>query len=371
VGSRDGLTARFRFNDFTVLVTSDDPRLVARLSTYYRQFSVDGGSSGNELTVHASMASEAPPKIELTPWGTKGKESFADVAGRRIIRKDRTGSLIDLGGTRWRIAGDLQREFSQLLNLICAGYGVWQLDRSDGAMFHASAAVSGGQAIAIVGQSGAGKSSVTVRLLEHGFDYLTNDRLIVESRRGRTFAHGLPKLPRVNPGTLLASERTRKLVDAGLQEEYARLKPEQLWAVENKHDLDVSEALQRRWLLSAPLSCLLILHWRGESGPQFQRLNADAAVEELRAAAKSFGPFDRKLSKRSDRAVLALAQQVPVYRVSGRTDPSGLAAEIARRGLEELGDAASRRRRAPQGSSGGSHRSGRTGRAARRPRGPR
>jgi HprK-related kinase B len=324
-----------RFGDFTIDVTSNDARLVARLNKYYRHF-VAASANGHRptLKLHAVLGAVAPPSIQLKPWGTKGKESFADVGKRRVIRKDRTGSLIYLEEDQWQIAGDLQREFSQLLNLICAGYGVWQLDQSNGAMLHASAAISHGKAIAIVGQSGSGKSSVTVRLLESGFDYLTNDRLIIESAGGKSVGHGLPKLPRVNPGTLLASDRTRSLVSPDAREAYAQLAPDKLWQVEDKYDLDVSEALKRRWLLSAPLACLLFLNWRGDSSPTFQRLSRDEIVDDLRTTAKSFGPFDRKLSHRADSALLELARTTPVYRVSGRADPSALAAEIARRGLD-------------------------------------
>ncbi len=336
--------AHIRFGEFAIDVVSEDERLIARLNSYYSNFAPTNGSVKKPVRLlHAVVGHEAvPSSVELVPWGTKGKESYCDIGSRRLIRKDRTGALIVLGGATWRMTGDLHREFSQLLNVICSADGVWLLEQTGGAMFHASAAVQGGKAIAIIGQSGSGKSSVTVRLLEHGFDFLTNDRLMVSSRRGRVVADGLPKLPRVNPGTLLASKHTRHVVDAKSRKAYERLKPADLWMIEEKHDLDVRKTLRRRWLLSAPLACALVLDWRGDGPTTLQRLSAGGAVDAIRATTKSFGPFDKRLGMRSDSALLELAQKVPVFRVSGKVDPSGLAAEIARHGASGLVDSRSR-----------------------------
>jgi HprK-related kinase B len=197
-------------------------------------------------------------------------------------------------------------------------------------MLHSSAVTRGGTALAVIGQSGSGKSSVAVRLLEHGCDFMTNDRLIVEPTEGGVLGHGLPKLPRVNPGTLLAGTQTRALVDQADRARYARLSEEELWRLEEKYDLDIKRTLGRKWVLSAPLEAALVLEWqRGERPVHIERLNTGLAIESLRGAAKSFGPFDLSLSERTDAAFHTMAVQVPVYRVTGAADPSGLARRLA------------------------------------------
>jgi HprK-related kinase B len=197
-------------------------------------------------------------------------------------------------------------------------------------MLHSSAVVREGAALAVVGQSGSGKSSVAVRLLEHGCDFMTNDRLIVERAKTGITGHGLPKLPRVNPGTLLAGERTRALVDEADRRRYRSLSQEELWRLEEKYDLDVRRALGRRWVLSAPIAAAFVLEWRRVEAPvRIERLDAGRALESLRSAAKSFGPFDLSLSDRSDSALQDLARRVPVYRVIGAADPTGLANRLA------------------------------------------
>jgi HprK-related kinase B len=272
------------------------------------------------------LAAPAPGRLE--PWDAGGKESFADVGRRRIILKNRTGVVVELGAKRWRVRGDLNRNLSQLVNVIGAAYGLSLLDEG-ACMIHASAVVGEGRAVAIVGQSGSGKSSVAVRLMERGFDYLANDRLFLKPQRRGVQAYGIPKLPRVNPGTLLAGSRTSGVIDERRRRSYRALKSEELWDVNEKYDLDVGRTLGRHWLLRAPLGAAFVLRWhRDGKGLQFRRLNTAQAVEELRSATKTFGPFDLKLAKRSDEALRTAARAIPFFVVTGATDPPALAKSI-------------------------------------------
>jgi HprK-related kinase B len=326
-----------RFGSFTLAVHCDDQRVVRRLGTYFRDFAA--AVTPNHVpnaTLRATVGE--PPAIEaaLQPWGDRGKESFADTRRGRIIRKDRTGVVIETSGEGWSIAGDLHRNFSQVVNLIGVIYGCSLLDRS-GAMLHASAAVIDGQALAMIGESGSGKSSLTVRLLERGADFLSNDRLIVHREQGVVVARGLPKLPRVNPGTLLAGRRTSALIDENARRRYSKLGAKQLWELEEKYDLDIERTLGRRWLLRAPLACAFVLDWRRDGGDlAITRLTPGQATEAMRRTAKSFGAFDLRLAERTEKAYRDLAREVPVVRVTGGIDPTGLAGRIASEGWEAL-----------------------------------
>jgi HprK-related kinase B len=323
------------FGGVPIAVSSPDERLLARLATYFERFSVPARRAKRpRATIEA--VSGPPPEItaELRPWDSRGKESFADVAGTRLIRKDRTGTMVSIegGGERWSVCGDLHRSLPQVINIVAAAYGIALLDRG-GAMLHASAAVHNGAAIAVIGESGSGKSSVAVRLLERGFDFLSNDRLIVRTGTSSALAYGLPKQPRVNPGTLLAGERTRMLIDENDRHRYEQLPAGKLWDLEEKHDLDVQGALGRNWVPSAPLAFAVTLAWRHrDDGLTLERLDGGQALESLRAASKTFGPFDLHLEDRSDTALRAMARSVPVYRVTGKVDPPALAELLAQRG---------------------------------------
>lgn len=53
---------------------------------------------------------------------------------------------------------------------------------------HASSIARDGRAVLLVGQSGSGKSDLALRLLNHGFTLVSDDRTIVSKERGKLFA---------------------------------------------------------------------------------------------------------------------------------------------------------------------------------------
>ena len=235
--------------------------------------------------------------------------------------------------------GPVSHNFSQLVNLVGNVYGLHLVD-GGGAMIHASAVCDAqGRAMAVMGQSGMGKSSVAVRLMEQGFDYISNDRVILEPHltEPTVKVHGLPKLPRVNPGTLLDGDKTRFILDPASQDRYASLPREELWKVEEKYDIEVDKLLGRRWLLSGDLKAALVLNWRhGGDGLRLQRLTPSQALTELKQVSKTFGVFDMRLVSHKDSALAQTARRVPVYRVTGRPDPAQLARDLATGRLTEL-----------------------------------
>jgi hypothetical protein len=102
-----------------------------------------------------------------------------------------------------------------------------------------------------------------------------------------------------------------------------------LWQVEDKYDLDVEGALGRRWLLSAPVACVLNLEWRlGQEGLTIERLRPEQSLRALRGVHKDFGCMDQMLTRRTDTALRETAERVPVFRVTGGADPAGLAKAI-------------------------------------------
>jgi HprK-related kinase B len=331
---------RLRFGDYDLAFVSDDERLRQRVANYYRSFVAPAPRGRPRDTLQALPALPVRPVGSFTPWDARGKESFLQVEGGRIIRKNRSGVLIGCFDGRWTIAGNLQANFNQIVNLIGALYGMSVIGRG-GAMLHASAVVRDDRAIAVLGQSGSGKSSVAVRLLERGFDFLSNDRLILLPTQDGMQAHGLPRLPRVNPGTLLAGRRTQALLDKDRRRRYARLPERELWQLEDKYDLDVSAVLGRAWRTSAPLGCLLVLGWRHDGRSlHIERLDPGQALDALRNVGKSFGPLDLRLAERSDRALLKTVRRTPVYRVTGKLDPVRLARELAKNAEEYVGELA-------------------------------
>jgi HprK-related kinase B len=332
------------FDHCVIAVEANDPSILTKLQRYFGEFARTlGNHERPNSTVTAIEEEPQDPDPEMIPWVENGKEAFIDRRNERIVRKVRTGVTIsireDLWSSNWTVRGPVQRNFSQLVNVIGNIYGLMLMDRG-ASMIHASAVCDrDGLAVAIMGQAGMGKSSVAVRLMEQGFDYISNDRVLLEPSLtdDSVLAHGLPKLPRVNPGTLLDGEHTKIILDPISRDRYESLSREELWGVEDKYDLEVDRVLGRRWLLTGDLAGALVLNWRhGGEGLELTRLTPDQVLTELKLVAKSFGVFDPRLLSRTDAALIATANRVPVYRVTGRADPQRLAAEVARRGLASL-----------------------------------
>jgi HprK-related kinase B len=339
-----GSGVALHFEDCTVMVETEDGGIVSKLRRYFGDFAAEPSVEDRPrslLRVIEEPATE--PEQGLTPWTEKGKDAFLDVPTGRFVRKMRTGVTIsiqeDFWSSVWTVRGPVERNFSQVVNMIGNIYGLSLIDRG-GAMVHASAVSDAhGRAVAIMAQSGMGKSSVAVRLMEQGFDFISNDRVILEAPlagEGVT-AHGLPKLPRVNPGTLLDGENTRIVLDPVARSRYETLPREELWQVEDKYDLEVDRVLGRRWLLSGELQAALVLNWRHDGeGLELQRLTPGQAMAELRQVGKDFGVFDLRLISRSDAALGETARRVAFYRVRGRADPARLARELRAGAIPEL-----------------------------------
>ncbi len=327
---------RLRFADVPIEVEASDDRLLRRLSAYFADFVSAAPRSRWPSTLSLTEGEAPEVTAPLVLWDSRGKESYGDTDGFRLVRKDRTGVLIRIHGRDWAMEGPLNHNFSQVINAIGAMYGL-RIMAKGAAMLHASYVARNGKGLAVVGQSGAGKSSVAVRLLEQGFDFVSNDRLILERAGKNTMGHGLPKLPRVNPGTLLGGERTRGMLDEEARARYEAMPREDLWNVEDKYDLDVERTLGRRWLLNAPVACVLVLEWRqGQSGLQVERLRPEQALTSLRGVGKDFGALDQLLTRRTDTAVREAAERLPVFRITGQPEPGLLARSIATYEIHEI-----------------------------------
>jgi hypothetical protein len=134
---------------------------------------------------------EEQPEIGYRVWGPDHGAHLLSPDGRRL-GCDPTGSP-DETWQRLVIAQALP--FAALLQ----GFEV----------FHASAVARGGEAIATVGPSGAGKTSVALELCRLGAEFLADDVLALEIEDERLLAH---------PGTQLAGldhAEAERLADAG------------------------------------------------------------------------------------------------------------------------------------------------------------
>lgn len=199
------------------------------------------------------------------------KDETYDFTDGRLLRKRRTGMLFLFGGTLQVAIGPALANLNQVINFINNRFAQWHMAR--GALLaHAAGVARGGHGLAISGMSNRGKSTLTLQLLERDLDFVTNDRLLLCKRDDAPRMLGLPKYPRVNPGTLLANPRLADLVSPSLRARLADLPADELWTVEHKHDVDVETHYgPGRFQPMARLAALVILNWRLDAGPMRAR----------------------------------------------------------------------------------------------------
>lgn len=288
-----------------------------------------------ELAVRQHLPGKKPDKerfADLPSAGVPGAEvsgSGALSGGGRLVRKQATGMLFLFGhgvndaNIAANIAiGPCAQNRNQLVNFICARYmerrvaAGWLLGHAAGVALDTGERA---KSLALCGFAGMGKSTLALHLLARGCDFLSNDRVLVEPRPGAApVLHGIPKHPRLNPGTALgnpelAPHLARALPDA-LRAAYAGLAPSALYAVEDKYDALIDECFgperlggvvsgfpdapadapvgRSRFRLAAPLAGLVVLNWRHGGGPmQAQRVDLASRPDLLAALRKPPGVF--------------------------------------------------------------------------------
>ncbi|SMP64151.1 HprK-related kinase B [Neorhodopirellula lusitana] len=344
---------------FRVQILSNSPDLLDRLRSYFSHLLVDGEA---DCVIHAI---EAPPTdlgLTYQDWrreagkagrkdayfninrqgtndsndkaiGTTGDDKDLAVAfAGRVIHKVRTGMLF-LQSETTRIAyGPCVANDNQVINFINCQYMNW-LQHRGAVICHASGVVMEDQALAIAGFSGGGKSSLMLRILQScDSDFLTNDRLFISpSDHGDVRAYGIPKLPRVNPGTIVSLPSLRPMLDDQQLELFEALPLNELWNLEQKYDVDITQRYgDNRISLQARLTDLLVLNWSHQATTEckIERVNIQERPDLLEAVMKSPGPFYRDaegvfqsdLPAANPAPYLDCLEGVNVWEASGKVD---------------------------------------------------
>jgi HprK-related kinase B len=268
--------------------------------------------------------------------GKRIKEAVQDVAGGRLILKRATGVVMGLSPGHALAVGDLRSNLNQAINLVNACYAKAVLQRGH-VLLHAAGVSREGQAVVLAGQPGAGKSSAALHLVDAGFQFLSNDRVLARPNGGRVEALGYPKQPRVNPGTLLGHPRLSALLKPEERAELEAMDPAALWTLERKRDVDLDAIYgQGTVALQARMRALVLLRWRRDGdGLRLSRLEPAAALQRLEVFRKDLGAFDldRTPGAPATAAELdgyrALVAAVPVLEVAGRVDFRALVGDVA------------------------------------------
>jgi HprK-related kinase B len=324
--------------DCTLRLRSNSTAVLADLGDYFSHVACAAKTPDIDIIAIERDAPELGVDFidwKREPGKTGRKDSYVDLPGGRLVRKVRTG-MVFLQSERHRVAaGPCLKYNNQVINFINSQYMNWLQNRG-WLICHAAGLVYRGKCLGIAGFSGGGKSTLMLHLLDNDeVSYLTNDRLFIHAGSGPALARGIPKLPRINPGTIVHNKKLHSLIPAQQREALLQLPGADLWELEEKYDVHIDRIYgPGRIIAEAPMSAFLILDWQRDSEVELEVERVDLAAHRdlLGALMKSPGPFyqypdgtfQQDTAAFDERAYLDALENIAVYVARGRVDFSAL-----------------------------------------------
>ncbi len=278
-----------------VRVKTNSLMLVTSLQHYFAPFVAQPKSIDFEI-----LAIEGPNldlDLPFVPWEpepgkSRVKEEFVDLVGGRVVRKQKTGLVFLFGGGTNIAIGQCKENDNQVINFVNNRF-IELLLNKDATLGHAAAVRVNNRGIALAGFSGMGKSTLALHLLSRGADFVSNDRLMVQKVNEGLMMFGVPKLPRINPGTALSNPDLRQILSEEEIERFSQLEPDDLWELEHKYDVYLDRCFSHsRFLLNGWMDALVILNWQRVDRPmEIHEVNLREKPYLLGAFRKDPGAF--------------------------------------------------------------------------------
>ena len=310
-------------------VATNATELATKLKRYFHELLVDGDGSPDFsiLAVDADALELSGPWIAKQPDPGKKriKEEWFDLPDGRVVRKRLTGMVFVFGGGLHLAYGPCLANDNQVVNFVNNRYMQWRLAQGF-LLAHAGAVASEGRCIALCGPSGAGKSTAALGLLSAGLDFVSNDRLLFRARGDEVEVQGVPKHPRVNPGTVLHNTLLDGMIEEPERSRLLALPSEELRELERKYDVIIDGVLgPGRFRMQAELAALVVFNWGGDGKARARPVDLRERPELLPMITKSPGlfydshPAGEPLDLSDERYLQALAGS-PVLEITGRRD---------------------------------------------------
>lgn len=339
-----------RMGDQLLALHANSSSLLETIAKYFSHIVVHDTSEQADIEVIAIDGPNPELALPFRDWpreqGKQGrKDAIFDLNDARLVHKVRTGLMFLQRQQRPIAAGRLSSHPNQLINFINSQH-MNQLQQQGWLICHAAGLTVGEHGLGIAGFSGGGKSTLMLHLMEaeHAC-YVTNDRLFIRQQGAGVTMTGIPKLPRINPGTIVHNPRLRKLLSQRELDYLQSLPAAELWHLEQKYDAHINDLYgPQRIVESGALRDLIILNWGHDrdEATQLREVSLSERRELLHAIMKSPGPFYQNrqgdflngLEQPKPADYLAALEGVQVWELTGRIDFEQAVATVHRNILE-------------------------------------
>ncbi|WP_034640898.1 HprK-related kinase B [Desulfovibrio inopinatus] len=318
-----------QFDDLRIDLKTNSLKLVDDLREYYHEFLAEGEEASVVVT-----AIEMPnldlnlPFVtkERDPGKTSLKEQYVDFPDGRIVRKIKTGMIFMFGDGDHYAFGSCIENQAQIINFLNNRFIEIVIKRGS-LLFHAAGVAVDGLGLSLAGFSGAGKSTLALHIMRRGTDFISNDRLMVRRRESGLEMIGVPKMPRVNPGTVVNNPSLSSVMSKEEFDRFSRMPTSELWDLEHKYDAMVDTCFgPNKFKLRAQMAGLILLHWKRTDDPVVAtRVNLKERRDLMPAFMKDVGLFfemddPAETLDFSEQAYLALLDDCPVLELTGGID---------------------------------------------------
>lgn len=221
------------------------------------------------------------------------KDAILESPLGRLVYKVKTGMLLWQHQEAPLVIGPVEAHPNQVINFILTQSLNHHL-RKDWLLGHCAALEIAGQGIALAGLSGGGKSTLMLHLMERGEHFISNDRLVFQPQNRQVIMRGIPKHPRINPGTIVYNPRLHSLISEEQRQNFLAMPQEELRQLEYKFDADVNQIYGKNCYKSeSKLSAFVVLNWKvnSEQPTALRQTTLANSPELLAAIIKSPGPF--------------------------------------------------------------------------------
>ncbi len=325
-------------SDCHVTVYSNTAILVTELQYYFRSYpqGAEAEAQNSNMEIYLLESSEPAPDYPWKDWareaGKSGrKDSHIDIHQGRLLHKVRTGMTFFQSNSSKIALGPCLKNINQIVNFINNQYMNY-LQQQAHVICHAAAVSINGKGTAVAAFSGGGKSTLMLKLMDHiDAKFISNDRLFLKAEGEEVTARGVPKLPRINPGTILNNPKLLSIIDSEEQERLNNLPKAVLWDLEQKYDVMIDDVYgDNKVHLDTKLDTVLLLNWdrNNPEKPQLKKINPADNIELISAIMKSPGPFFQNENNEflmgpeipALEKYLAVLNKVDVYEVHGGVD---------------------------------------------------